>query len=152
MDIVLLAGGLGNQLSQYAFAIAKRQKNQVKVNTYLERRHREHQGYELQNIFGIRDESDGKTDLICRFFRKIHYLKINKESFWNPFCGFIFALLERVNIHLVLEAPDYTFDSSLLERKSGLNLYMGGVAFREVLLFGGRRNPHCIQVRYWQIE
>lgn len=87
MDIILLSGGLGNQMSQYAFAVAKKNKNQVKINTYLLRREYVHQGYELQRVFEISEDFDGKTDLICRFFRKILYLK---ERFFLDLCVKVF--------------------------------------------------------------
>lgn len=126
MDIVLLSGGLGNQLSQYAFAIAKRRKSpRVKVNSYLTRRQGEHNGYELQRVFGIPDESDIWSDLICRYFRKIVFLSINR--FWGPFCKCMLALTKCImrcgNMRLVLEEG---FDASLLEHKQGLNIYWGG--------------------------
>ncbi|MBS6577346.1 alpha-1,2-fucosyltransferase [Parabacteroides goldsteinii] len=124
MDIVLLSGGLGNQMSQYAFAVAKKIKNQVRINTYLLRREYVHQGYELQRVFEISEDFDGKIDLICRFFRKILYLK--GRCFFLPLCECIFAFLKMINIHLICERYDYLFDSSLLNCKSGLNLYLGG--------------------------
>lgn len=96
----------------------------MRINTYLLRREYVHQGYELQRVFEISEDFDGKIDLICRFFRKILYLK--GRCFFLPLCECIFAFLKMINIHLICERYDYLFDSSLLNCKSGLNLYLGG--------------------------
>lgn len=124
MDIVLLAGGLGNQMSQYAFSVAKKNKNCTQINTYLLRRESVHHGYELQSVFGIPEESNWKTDFICRFSRKILYLK--QKPLYKPICVFILCLFKIFKFRIICERPDYNFDKTLLQHNSGLNIYWGG--------------------------
>lgn len=57
MIIIRFHGGLGNQMFQYVFYEYMKKKYQVPVKadlTWFDRNFREHQGYELEKIFGIR--------------------------------------------------------------------------------------------------
>ena len=53
-EIVFLQGGLGNQMFQYAFYLAKKHTNMDAVyDTGLLRLYRQHNGYELEHLFDI---------------------------------------------------------------------------------------------------
>ena len=55
MDVVLIFNGLGNQMSQYAFYLAKKkQDDRTKCLYYPEHGTCQHNGYELDSLFGIR--------------------------------------------------------------------------------------------------
>ena len=54
---VKLCGGLGNQMFQYAFCLYLRSaQNKVRLNISDYRVHRHHQGFELERVFGIKED------------------------------------------------------------------------------------------------
>lgn len=57
IEIVFLQGGLGNQMFQYAFYLSKRHSN-MKIRcdySLLQGQNRSHNGFELDDVFGIVD-------------------------------------------------------------------------------------------------
>ena len=65
MDIVLIFNGLGNQMSQYAFYLAKKKRNpKTKFLHYPDWGTYQHNGYELDKIFGIRKQNGEKTVML----------------------------------------------------------------------------------------
>lgn len=56
MDIVQIFNGLGNQMSQYAFYLAKKKRDSsTKCLYYADKHIDQHNGFELERIFGITD-------------------------------------------------------------------------------------------------
>lgn len=69
MKIVEFNGGLGNQLFQYAFYLALQHQGEiVKADLSGYERHKQHNGYELERIFGI--ELDTANSDECTFCGK----------------------------------------------------------------------------------
>lgn len=67
---VIISGGLGNQMFQYAFALALRSKGyDVKIDISLYNRVKMHNGYELRRIFGINENVLDKKGLYLIFLR-----------------------------------------------------------------------------------
>jgi hypothetical protein len=57
MNIIMISGGLGNQMFQYALCLAIRQKgHQVKIDISKYNYYQIHNNYELKDIFGIEGE------------------------------------------------------------------------------------------------
>lgn len=76
MKIVNILGGLGNQLFQYAFAIALNEifpDEYVKLNTRCFRGYHLHNGYELSSLFDVKLEDTSNVDLIKGYYPYIHY-------------------------------------------------------------------------------
>lgn len=92
VEIVFLQGGLGNQMFQYAFYLAKKYNN-TKVRcdcSLLQGKNRPHNGFELGTIFGIADcENRIFNKLVAQVFIKIN--RIDKK--WTRYLAFIFCLL-----------------------------------------------------------
>jgi len=87
MDIVLIFNGLGNQMSQYAFYLAKKQRDpRTRCLYYPDPLTCQHNGYELDKLFGIRPDATAHSCLgrlysaylwsqVCDS-RKRHWLRV----------------------------------------------------------------------------
>lgn len=53
INVVSIAGGLGNQMFQYAFHLALKNKEPKIKNYFFIAKYNTHNGYELKNVFGI---------------------------------------------------------------------------------------------------
>lgn len=74
---ILLQGGLGNQMFQYAFYLAQKQKNpKVKCDSSIVKIKNEHNGYELYNVFKIKTEASALTYVFTKILNR---LKSNKN-------------------------------------------------------------------------
>lgn len=90
MKIVEFNGGLGNQMFQYAFYLAlTRQGEVVKADISSYARNEQHNGYELEKIFGIKmDIADERESILCgapqqdfihRKLRKLGWIRKNEK-------------------------------------------------------------------------
>ena len=71
---VLFSGGLGNQMFQYAFLLALRDKGiKAKMDLMPFCWKQEHNGYELERVFGIKEEYVTKS-----LWHKYHYILLKK--------------------------------------------------------------------------
>jgi hypothetical protein len=118
MDIVVLFNGLGNQMSQYAFYLAKKERNekcQVIFNTKCTNGHH---GYELGKLFGIHCESGTKHDMLEFFYRIVHSERFLRYR----------SILSRFGLNIIYEEQNYDFNPALLlpSQYQGLNYYWGG--------------------------
>jgi hypothetical protein len=125
MIIVTLSGGLGNQMSQYAFYLTHKHRHEkVFFNTYLIRRYNQHNGYELNRLFDIPDESNYIHDMLIRFVRKLLILK--NRHIIHIFVHIILKLLSIVRINIINDRTDCKFDENVLSPSKGINIYFGG--------------------------
>lgn len=97
MTIVKIAGGLGNQMFQYAFYLALKEKSgNVKLDISSFRSYHLHNGFELDKIFNIqysnatnkerRELSNQGDEFIVRILRM--FLKHKSTEFVEPFLGY----------------------------------------------------------------
>ena len=87
MKIVKIIGGLGNQMFQYALALALRERfpdETVKVDTTLFCNYRRHNGLELERIFGITLDTASPAEInqVSRCFRN-YFL----QRLWRKILG-----------------------------------------------------------------
>jgi hypothetical protein len=116
MDIILLFNGLGNQLSQYAFLLGKRGLGQ-RVGAYYA--FGGHNGYELDRIFDIHQESVWPMRCAKLLFRVCNSLRRLSKPLADVMLGLF-------RIRIVYESPDYRFDLELLRPWFGLRFFVGG--------------------------
>ena len=117
MDVVVIFNGLGNQMSQYAFFLAKKEQTSNCVAMYDKRSRKQHNGFELKNIFNIKTV-DGFEYLILQIFYDL--LRIHRLAKFRP-------VLDFLGVRIVKEAANYDFNPSLLKPgKRGINFYFGG--------------------------
>lgn len=114
MDAVVLFNGLGNQMSQYAFYLAKKQQGLSCVCFFESSSSSMHNGFELQRIFGIRI-ARGVQSFLLNFLLRVARSKHFK---W---------ISRLIGIQIISEPLNYDFTSSLLKKGGGLlNFYIGG--------------------------
>lgn len=121
MNIVCIGGGLGNQMSQYAFYLSQKAKKKC-INLYQIRRKSEHNGYELRCLFNVLDEKPF-PDIIVRFVRKLRVFH-NRHT-WKYIISAITNSLRLIGINIVLEPQNYQFYKKNLSCKRGLNIFYG---------------------------
>lgn len=128
VETVFLQGGLGNQMFQYAFYLAKKHNNEKVRCDYslLQGKKRSHNGFELNIIFGIVDcKSKILNKLVAQVLIKINHIDKKCNLYW----AFIFRLLKM----------EYIED----EMPSKYN---------RLRLFPNSRSGHCYFLGYWQSE
>ncbi len=93
MKVVEFKGGLGNQMFQYAFYRALLNRGEkVKADIRSYTRHKQHNGYELQKIFGIELDLASAQECVANGFPKFYFadrvlrklgLNINNKHYIN---------------------------------------------------------------------
>lgn len=116
MDVIRIFNGLGNQMSQYAFYLAKKKVHPFRTCFVTNHYDCEnvHNGYELERVFGIRS-CRLKESVLYRFLSSHHVPFWGYRFFWH------FTYEKR-------EASNYNFDERMLlpSRKFGFVFYWGG--------------------------
>ncbi len=116
MDIHILCHGLGNQLSQYAFFLNKRVLGQRAHAFYA---FPEHNGYELDRSFGIREGLPWYLRFVPLAFR----LGMSRRLYSARTADLLLSLLR---IRIVVESRDYRFEPELLKPWFGIRILFGG--------------------------
>lgn len=115
MDIVLIFNGLGNQMSQYAFFLQKKHVNNKK-NTYYMMTDSDHQGFELEKLYGIKIRRN-------YILFKLYCIAI------DPKYRLIKKILDLIipgGINIIKEDKSYNFNKKNLFPHKGINFYSGG--------------------------
>lgn len=116
MDVVVISGGLGNQMSQYAFYLAKKRKDKNCIVIFNPYSQKEHNGSELESVFNIQ-------------YRKG---LINKILSWiyGVYDGIpkVRSYLERIRITSIREPRNYDYLPIFLEpdKRKGIRFLIGG--------------------------
>ena len=114
MDIVVIFNGLGNQMSQYAFYLAKKHKNPKCRFIFDKTNKLNHNGYELNKLFGI----EINENFEYKFLYFLYQLK--KNRYFSP-------ILRLLSIKIIGEDKRYIYNKDFVERGSfGINYYWGG--------------------------
>lgn len=118
MNVIVLFNGLGNQMSQYAFYLNMKQiENETYVLNFC---NSDHNGFELNNVFGIKIKRDLKLFFLNLIFRIL----------LTPRLPFLFVPLQKLlnffNILIIKENFDYSFKSEYLKPTKGIVFYYGG--------------------------
>ena len=109
MKIVNIIGGLGNQMFQYALAIALQHKytnEQIKIDISHFNRYRLHNGYELGRIFGVSIPISSYKEL----------LKVTYYVPWYKVSRCIRRVLPQRSTEFI-EKRDYVYDNSVFSVK-----------------------------------
>jgi len=114
MEVVLIFNGLGNQMSQYAFFLAKRKFNKKIRFIFDPNSKAEHNGSELDTIFGVKYS----TSIINKVLEIIYSYR-NRPKIWK--------ILKTFGIHEIRETSNYGYNNDYLrKRKFGIYFYWGG--------------------------
>jgi hypothetical protein len=125
-EIVILSGGLGNQMFQYSFFLAKKEYNKnIALTDYLFyfEPSSPHNGCELFTLFNV---------AICKsiFIRNITWLIRKLLIFQNKkrFCkisSLIVLLFKKIKINIIIEKNNGNIDYDIIQKLTGLCLYIG---------------------------
>lgn len=118
--IIAIQGGLGNQMFEYAFYLALKEKtDNIVLNDYLLRREIVHNGCELNQLFGIQIPRIWYNDLIIFFYRKLYYTSLC-QSLYGRTAKSVLSFLRSLGIGVCVEPehgifyPAYFSDTYLL--------------------------------------
>lgn len=117
MDVIIIFNGLGNQMSQYAFYLQK--KNRTK-STYFIPFCKDHNGLELDRVFGINCRETYVQKFLYVLFRMLLTDKVKIVS--DP----IKRLLALLNCRIVKENFNYNFNKQFMIPSKGITFYYGG--------------------------
>jgi len=120
MDVIILFNGLGNQMSQYAFYLNKRNISKSTRFLFSKKSNKIHNGYELDNVFGIKYHDSLINKVLYFIFRVAGYKKFTFIS--KP----IIRILDYLRIAIINENDDYNFKPEYLLPSRGINFYVGG--------------------------
>ncbi|PYF75459.1 alpha-1,2-fucosyltransferase [Pedobacter nutrimenti] len=120
MDIVIICNGLGNQMSQYAFFLKKKSINKKTRFIYDRRSSSQHNGFELERVFGIPSGNMFVNRLLWLVFRILSIERF--PHFSRP----VLKFFNFFNIKLIKESPNYDYDENLMTPSKGLRFYYGG--------------------------
>lgn len=116
MDIIVLCHGLGNQFSQYALFLNKRNMGQRVYAFYA---FKEHNGYELARLCRLNEGLPAHLFFIKYVLR----FALSRRLFSNKVRENILALFR---IKVVLENDSYAFDQKILQPWFGIRILFGG--------------------------
>lgn len=115
MDVVLVFNGLGNQMSQYAFYLSKKEMHQNVRCLFF---NTAHNGIELSTLFGIHTQPTIKDRLLRLLFLKIFEYHYRKKR-WEK-------VLLMFNVRLIMEKKYMYQPKFHNEGPKGLAFYHGG--------------------------
>lgn len=114
MDVVVIFNGLGNQMSQYAFFLAKKKRNSHCKVIFLNSSRNNHNGSELEKLFGVSYE----TGILGTLLQLLYKLSVHQKTS---------HILECLGVRIIKEPLNYDFNPTLLNQgKRGINFYWGG--------------------------
>lgn len=139
----MLFGGLGNQMSQYAFYLRKKHNDPSTRVIYNRLTQNDHFGYELSRVFGIKLDNSVFSLILFYLYR----LSTPKKRWQKPLSW----LLKQIGIKVIKEAQNYDYNEDNYAKRRGINFYWGGwhseknflpvaSSIREVFHFGFAKN------------
>lgn len=125
--IVAIQNGLGNQMFEYAFYLALKQRDPNTVTTtYLFSRRCDHNGLELDRIFDLRMQETASVRLIMRIYRKLYYLS-RRSGFTGTCCKSLLQLLFHLRAGLCMDRPEIAYEGEQSYAwKNNYKIYWGG--------------------------
>lgn len=122
MGIIILSGGLGNQMFEYSFCMAKRNTGEnISVNTFTINREKAHNGYELEKLFGI--QANSHLSRIQKFARKM--VRFQDKKSHRPIASVMLFLMDIFGIKVVKEKGCSVFNKEYLKVNKKSTLYFG---------------------------
>lgn len=114
---ILLQGGLGNQMFQYAFYLAIKHNNSyVYCDNYLVTKNNDHNGYELKRVFSIDTKKSFKTYLTAKILNRLHNKKKDR----------VIKILSHFGINLITDTiPSIFIPEIITPQKKKHYYYLG---------------------------
>jgi hypothetical protein len=125
-EIITLSGGLGNQMFQYAFFLARKEYNKDVVLTdylFCFGPDAPHNGYELTRLFHVAVCKNTGIRNLIRLIRKLLIFR-NKKGF-RSISSFLLWALKKMNIHIITEESKESLHHGAMQKQPGVCIYMG---------------------------
>ncbi len=152
MDVIIIFNGLGNQMSQYAFYLNKKNISKSTRFLFSKKSKNIHNGYELDRVFGIKYHDSLINKFLYLIFRVAGYKKyafISKPAIRS---------LNFLGIKIINENDDYNFKPEYLRPSKGIKFYVGGwhsekyfMAIKDAILKTFQFNSENIGVKNQQV-
>ena len=124
MEIIVFDGGLGNQMFQYAFYLAKRKVSKsVCYSTYPIKLEQKHNGYELDTLFGLQSNFPQRLGLIILIARKFHFLQ--KEERYKTAVKIALGIFKLFGVKIISEKGVSTYNDIYLKHNKGIAFFFG---------------------------
>lgn len=120
MEVILIFNGLGNQMSQYAFYLKKKEISGSARFIFEKKSKKIHNGFELDKIFGIEQQDTITNSILYRIYLSLGYDK------FKPFTRPIIRLLHLLGFSSFHENDNYAFQPELLTPSTGIRFFVGG--------------------------
>lgn len=117
MEVIYIFNGLGNQMSQYAFALRKKALGQ---NVKCVFKNTAHNGIELERLFNINTHNPYNANLLNFLYG------LNLTIHLRTLKSFILYLLRICDVKSYVERQNYAYRSDILGENKGVGLYIGG--------------------------
>ena len=147
MDVIIIFNGLGNQMSQYAFYLNKKNISKSTRFIFSKKSRTIHNGYELDRVFGIKYHDSLINKFLYLTFRVAGYKKhafISKSAI---------RFLNFLGVKIINENDDYDFKPQYLRSSKGIKFYVGGwhsekyfMAIKDTILKTFQFNPENIGI------
>lgn len=117
MEIIYVFNGLGNQMSQYALYLSKKNKGQ---NVKCVFKDTAHNGIELERLFGV----NTKNGFIFPLYNFVYGVCLTVRHQYLRFL--ILKILRWIRIYVQIENRNYSFNPKVLSQRKGITFYVGG--------------------------
>lgn len=117
MEVVYVFNGLGNQMSQYAIYLRKKEMGHS-VKCYF--RNTGHNGIELEKLFGIKTP----FSILSPIYNLINLIYIYTKH--KKLMSVVKKVLSYLGIHSIIEKADYSYNSEILNEHDGITFIIGG--------------------------
>lgn len=113
-SLVILQGGLGNQMFQYAFYLAMKEHSpNTDYDCSIVNYNNDHNGFELENIFNIKAKQSKLTLLIVKILKRYTFLQKHK-------------FISLLNIKLITDSVPSIYNSIFLKKNKTFRTYYLG--------------------------
>lgn len=120
MDVIVICNGLGNQMSQYAFYLEKKRIDPTTRFIYDKKSWNDHNGYELDAVFGISYRDSLRNQFLFFLFRILGIKKYPSVT------KYLIKTLNILGISLIEETRNYDYSAQLMKPKGGIRFFYGG--------------------------
>src|ERR1700712_3909571 len=118
MDVILCFNGLGNQMSQYAFYLRKKE---ISKSTRLIHIGGDSQlGFQLDKVFDLKFSKSVKNTLLYLVYRLLILKRFKLVSVPIQSC------LRLLNFRIIDENLDYNYNPAYLNLSKGIRFFKGG--------------------------
>lgn len=126
VEVIMLSGGLGNQMFQYAFYLQRSSVScgKVYIDDYSVMKEKTHNGLEIDSLFNLKyDSPPFVLGLLVKLIRKIHFFR--KSGKYTLICRSVLSLFKLFDVNVIEEIEDGVYNEAYIEKKKGISVFLG---------------------------